>query len=214
MHHGQCAPQCVTSYRLQKALNNVKVTTMLVSQAEFARMKSVTAAAVSQWKRQGRLTMVGKMVDLERTEENLLTHSRHHSKRIKPALDVNLKPHAVNIKIGREVNRAGLWDDDVLLAPVDGLPWQAHHYADGIDTGANDLSVLLLKSGMEPDATKALVRAWIARQRHGWVGVLDDVLAPPAGCATWADCALFRAPWPEDASAGWAELVAEAGSAS
>lgn len=44
---------------------------MLVKQSEFARMHGVSGAAVTRWKKEGRLVMVGKQVDAEKSNERL-----------------------------------------------------------------------------------------------------------------------------------------------
>ena len=190
---------------------------MLVTQAEFAKMKSVTPAAVSQWKSEDRLVVVGKKIDVEATEERLLRESRFHSKRIKPALNLNMKPPELNdgnVKYpdirAPIVKRVGPWDDAVPVAAIDGLPNVAHDYAIATETGADDIALLLLRTGMSEEAVLAVVRAWVALQRKGWLEVLDDELDPPYGAASWAECALFTSPWPNEATSPWSEIVAEA----
>ena len=50
---------------------------MLVTQAEFSRMKGVSRKTVSEWKREGRIVIVDGMVDVERSQKKLLAASRH-----------------------------------------------------------------------------------------------------------------------------------------
>ena len=180
-------------------------------------MKSVTPAAVSQWKTEGRLTMVGRKVDVAATEDRLLRESRFHSKRIKPALNLNMKPPELNdgnVKYpdirAPIVKRVGPWDDAVPVAAIDGLPNVAHDYAIATETGADDIALLLLRTGMPEEAVLELVRAWVAIQRRGWIEVLEEELDPPFGAPTWADCNLFATPWPNEATSPWSEILADA----
>ena len=80
------------------------------------------------------------------------------------------------------------------MAAIDGLPNVAHDYAIAKETGADDIALMLLRTGMPEEAVLELVRAWVAIQRRGWIEVLEEELDPPFGAPTWliATCLPLR----------------------
>lgn len=64
----------------------------LITQAELARRKKVTRAAVTQWKNEGWLVMNGRLIDLEATESRMQKYASSRSKRLTPAATVTVKP--------------------------------------------------------------------------------------------------------------------------
>jgi hypothetical protein len=158
---------------------------MLVTQAQFAAMKSVSRAAVSQWKREGRIVIVGKLIDVAATERRLTTESSHRSKRVRPAAVLNL---IVPV-------REPLGDSPASVAAL-------------VTGGAADLAVILLRQGMPRDRAEAIVEEWLTRARVSATALLEDDLDPPAPFERWADHPAFTADWLEGTT--WAELEAEA----
>jgi hypothetical protein len=177
----------------QKRLTLESLFQMLVSQAEFARMKSVTSAAVSQWKREARLVIVGKMIDVDATERRLQTESRFRSKRVKPASADTVKP------------RSSLNTSELTAAPLADYPASMSAMATGC---AGDLAVILLRQGMPRERVRGVVEEWLTTARRSATTLLEDDLEPPPGFERWADHPAFREDWLDSTS--WAELKAEA----
>ena len=184
---------------------------MLVTQAQFAKMKSVTAAAVSQWKKEGRLVLVDKKVDVAATEERLLKESSYHSKRIKPASAADVKFPELNVK-------AAVYADGSVYDNPANLPPGVTDVSVAIFDGAFDLGALLLKHGLPIVEVRYLVDAWIRQQVDGWVGgrpglpdpaCSEDWPEPPLGFEGWRQHPLFTDISLPDHE--WEALLAEAG---
>jgi hypothetical protein len=185
---------------------------MLVSQAKYARLKSVTDAAVSQWKREGRLVMIGKKVDLEATEAKLRKYSSHRSKRLIPAADETVKL-ADQLKVN--VKHPAQYADGATYGNPANLPQSVVDIATAIADGAVGMAELLL-SHLPLDQVRTLVEAWVAGERRGWVSgpgapfcVADDENwpEPPIGFEQWCDHPLFTEQAPTEME--WEELQAE-----
>ena len=182
---------------------------MLVTQAQFARMKSVSAAAVSQWKSEGRLVIVGNQIDFEATERRLKTESSFRSKRVKPATATDVNSAALNVKRAEYAN-GSVYDD----SPAN-LPSPVVDVSVAIYGGGFDLARLLLSRRMPIAEVKAIVDSWIREQLDSWLGgpglpdgAGEDWPDPPLGFDGWHEHPLFT-----DASLPdheWAELIAEA----
>jgi hypothetical protein len=121
---------------------------MLVTQSQFAAMKSVSRAAVTQWKSEGRVVIVGKLIDVAATERRLTTESRHNSKRVKPAASTVKSPEL-------DVKPTLLVADD--------------HYAAGVCTGMGDVArsvpALLAQAAEEAGVPPAMAAALDANIR-------------------------------------------------
>jgi transcriptional regulator with XRE-family HTH domain len=169
----------------------------LITQAEFARRKQVTRAAVSQWAREKRLIFSGKLIDLEATEASMLANSRHRSKRSIPALaGVNLS--ADTIKPQLPVNATTLPEPmaTVVLA---------------IESGADDIAFFLARR-MPIEAIRTMVDQWVAKQRVGWVEIAAcEEWEPPPGGGRWSDHSAFTGP--ALTASDWSAIEAEAAAA-
>ena len=172
---------------------------MLVTQAEFANMKSVTPAAVSQWKSEDRLVVVGKKIDVEASEKRLLRESRFHSKRVKPATVADVK---LSLPPTELVKRSSvrLHNDD--------------HYSAGTCSGINGMAcsvpALVAEAAIDAGIPAELAQALNAALRpallrrmellmdlwgiHPFITADDDETNTILGRDTWVG-----RQWPEDA---------------
>jgi hypothetical protein len=165
----------------------------LITQAEFARRKNVTRAAVSQWKSEGRLKLVRKLIDFEATEAAMIPGASYRSKRRIPARQGDVNP------------MAPLNADNAPAAPLGNYPAAMSALVTG---GASDMAVVLLRSKMPRDRVATVVQAWLSIARHSATELLTEDLDAPPGVARWADHPAFQESWL--ASTSWAELEAEA----
>jgi hypothetical protein len=172
----------------------------LITQSEFAKRKNVTRAAVTQWKNEGRIKMVGRLIDLEATEASMVPGSSHRSKRHVPARQGAVKPRDEIVKPKPPLNTA-----EVTHAPLEEYPASMSAMVTG---GASDLAVILLRSGMPRDRVATAVEEWLIVARHSATELLEDDIDPPPGFDRWADHPAFQEPWLTSTS--WAELEAEA----
>ena len=168
----------------------------LVTQAEFARRKQVSRAAVTQWAHEKRLIFSGKLIDLEATEAAMIPNSRHRSKRRIPAA-AEVKLAAETVKSDPALNTA-----ELIQPPLDDYPASMSAMTTGC---ASDLAVILLRSGMPQDRVAALVDEWLTVARRGATELLEDDLNPPPGFNRWADHPGFQGSWLS--GTGWQELA-------
>jgi hypothetical protein len=159
----------------------------LITQAALAARKDVSRAAVSQWKREGRLVMVGKFVDFEKTEEVLVRQSRFHSKRRVPSRTVDVKSSAAPVK-----SSPNLTEPAAIAVTV----------AVVLESAASELALILRRS-LPLAEVKAIVLEWVEKERDGWVGgrpglpdacADDDWPKPSSGYTKWRDHPLFSSP--------------------
>ena len=165
----------------------------LITQAEFARLKSVSKAAVSQWKKEGRIKMVGKLIDLEETETIMVPGSSFRSKRRVPARHDGVKLPTEIVNRAPKLNSQPLASYPVSMSVM-------------ITGCAADLAIILLRAGLPRAQVQVIADEWFTTARCSALGLLENDLAPPAGFERWADHPGFRDPWLTD----WAELEYEA----
>jgi hypothetical protein len=167
----------------------------MVTQTEFARLKGVSKSAVTQWKNEGRLTIIGKLIDLEATEATMVPGSSHRSKRRVPARPdgVKLPPEIVN------------WPHS-LNSPPEPLADYPGSMAAMLTGCAGDLAIIMLRSGSSREQVQVLVDEWSRTARHSALALLEDDLNPPAGFDRWADHPAFQENW----FTTWEELEYEA----
>lgn len=154
------------------------------TQADFARLKSVSRATVTNWKRQGRIVMIGDLVDVEASQNRLLRNSSHRAKGglapLSAQIPVNPIPHAVT-----------------MLAVT------------GLDAGMDAAEAVLR---MVPDETmaRAVADTVTDMAMRSAIEFADEDYEPPPGCQSWADTALFRGQPTHDVRHEWAEMTADA----
>jgi hypothetical protein len=170
----------------------------LITQSEFATRKNVSRAAVTQWKNEGRIKMVGNLVDLEATEATMIQNSRHRSKRRIPAQQSSVKLSADTVKPAQMLNTP-----EPTCAPLADYPGSMSAMVTGC---AEDLAIILLRAGMPQERTQAVVDEWLAVARHSATELLEEDLDPPPGFERWEDHPGFQEPW----LTSWVELESEA----
>ncbi len=163
-----------------------------VSQADLARRYKVSRKTVTKWKAQGRLVMVGKSVDLERTMAELRLQHTRRSKRVTPEhrMDVTSTPRSVTS----------------LPKTVPPPPGGVCTVSALLGSSAECLAVLLLRLGHPRPIVQREVDAWFAEQRQGAVECIGEDFPVPAGLTSWAEHPVLSVPWME--STTWAELEA------
>lgn len=185
-----------------------------VSQAEFARLKSVSKKTVTEWKQQGRLVIVGKRVDVEASQQRLLDGSSHKSagKRRAVTRSVTL-PAQVTPEVTNSLKPAVYADGAKFDNPVN-LPEAMLAVSGAIGSGAYDM-VLVLARRMPLADVKPLVAEWVDRTRRGYVGgpglpdteADDEWPAPPIGMKHWCEHPYFQG---DPINAGeWADIELE-----
>jgi len=132
-----------------------------MSMAEYARRVGVSRAAISHWKKEGRLVLQGSQVDVEQTDARLKRYRRDGL----PAIQENRKP----VKLGRPsvrrpANPAALRD-----ATADARPVETN--CCDIERGLSDLDWQQAFDWAE-DAQKE--RARLAAHCIGWMAVESD----------------------------------------
>ena len=85
----------------------------LITASELATRKGVTPAAVSLWKRAGKIVLVGKLVDFAATEALLAATSKRATKQRRPAAKLNIAEMPdVKISVPDTPGDVKLSDDD------------------------------------------------------------------------------------------------------
>lgn len=105
-----------------------------VTQAELARIYSVSRKTITKWKAEGRLALSGKLVDLEETQARLARSATSRTKRVTSAV-----PEA-----GRALptDSLGNADDGLVLRPMDGSTAGLTHdgaYSAGVTAGVIEM---------------------------------------------------------------------------
>lgn len=163
-----------------------------VSQTEFATMMGVTRQTVNTWKREGRIVMVGKSVDVEASRERLLRQSRTRSKALAGA-------RQLYVPTGDE--RGAVYDPPQDFGNPANLPDAAVDAAVAIEDGAATMA-RIIGPHLPMPLVRELVTEWIEHQRGSWVGGpgLPEAIAAcddwpvPSGYRGWNEHPLFAAP--------------------
>ena len=171
-----------------------------MSPAEFARAHGVSRARVSQWKNEGRLVLVGKLINVEETNKNFRGARIAAFEKVKGQLPLNKKSStALNLTPSNavEVKSVDLGDYDRAS-----VPYAVMNAAMAIESGAVDLACILA-SRLPISTIRAVVDEWVIRQREGWIGGpgLPTAVAeedgwepPPPAYAGWHAHPLFTGP--------------------
>ncbi len=173
-----------------------------ITQADFAREMGVSRKTITQWKSDGRIVMIGNLVDAAASRALVDETTGSLSK----------KRRGVRAKVtepARVTGKVTTYDPDLVPKSVSDIAW-------AIDSGAFDLAALLLPA-TPIDRVKAIVAEWVAAQRRAWVGGKGLPASeadcgwpsPPPGFTRWSDHPLFTEGSVSDAD--WIEIEAEAG---
>ncbi|HQT86361.1 MULTISPECIES: hypothetical protein [Acidiphilium] len=157
---------------------------------------------ITQWKSDGRIVMIGNLVDAAASRALVDETTGSLSK----------KRRGVRAKVtepARVTGKVTTYDPDLVPKSVSDIAW-------AIDSGAFDLAALLLPA-TPIDRVKAIVAEWVAAQRRAWVGGKGLPASeadcgwpsPPPGFTRWSDHPLFTEGSVSDAD--WIEIEAEAG---
>ena len=142
------------------------------TQAEFARMKGVSRTAVTKWKDQGRIVMVGNLVDVEASQERLLRYASHRA--VGSLGPVNYQA-AVN---------PPAWDWKDLPGDVGSVIIMA--LGVGIDAAEGILR------HTDDEAFALAVADWVTAQNiRAAIELIDEHNEPPAAFGSWAAHPVF-----------------------
>jgi hypothetical protein len=184
----------------------VSVSASPISQIAFARLMGVSRQTVNAWKRASLIAMVGKSVDAPASRARLLMHASSGSKALIGAQRLSTLPLEAT---------GALYDPPMEFENPANLPPEAVSAATAIEDGAATMARIIAPHLPMP-LVRALVEAWIDRQRDGWVGGegLPESVAQcddwpvPLGYQSWRDHPLFASLTID--AAEWAEIEAEA----
>lgn len=146
-----------------------------VSQAAFAKLKSVSRAAVSQWKTQGRLVFSGKLIDVEATQAKLLHGASFKSTGQSAALNM-----VANLTTSRHPLFDGAVGQDIAIA---------HHTS---DASAALIAAELLVAHLPEPTVRQIVGEMHQQLSKGTVEILDHEFEPPDGLESWGDHPSFH----------------------
>jgi hypothetical protein len=157
----------------------------LVSQADFAKLKSVSRATVTKWKQRGRLTMVGDMVDAEASQARLVQGAGYFAAGQRRPLAT------LPAVAGADVP-----------GPVKSLAIMAQ------GTGL-DAAEAVLRSGGDADLARAVAN-WITVKAIQAASDLSDFdFEPPPGFKRWASHPVFAETPSYLEASTWAEMIAD-----
>ena len=171
----------------------------LISQTEFAKLKNVSRAAVSQWKNEGRLKMVGKLIDLEATDAELVRGSSWRSKRHVPA-------RTQEVKLATKRSEATV----MFPAPGLGLPDLVMTISIFAQFAGLDAAEGILRHVADEPLARAVADDVSERAIRAAAEMLEEDMDPPVGCATWADHPIFKDAPEHCCPVKWAEMVRDA----
>jgi hypothetical protein len=171
-----------------------------VTLAEFSRLKSVSKKTVSQWKAEGRITLVEGKVDVEASQEKLLRNSRHRAKgRRAPVTFPADDRLQVTTRLAVGNDTRVLWHN---------LPPLCGEHLDGEDYGALTAAqrmaeavpaVLALTAeaiGLTADQTDRLQKQFRVSLMET-ASLLLDMMAvpPPPGSRSWDAAPMWNTAW-------------------
>lgn len=160
---------------------------MLVTQAEFSRMKGVSRKTVSEWKREGRIVIVDGMVDVERSQKKLLAASRHRATGRRAAVTL---PPADGAKV-----TPALWN---LSPPACGEHLSGEDYgalmaAQRLAEAAPAVLAVVADAIGLTASQAARLRPQVRVSMMETASLLLDAMAvpPPAGIRSWCDAPMW-----------------------
>lgn len=167
---------------------------MLVSQASFAEIVGVSRKSVSVWKKEGRVIMVGKLVDVEASRIALQKFTSSRSR---------IYGNVIAMRWASNTETPEGNNVDPEFPP---LPGAVANLTAAAESWAEDAAIAMLRHLPEPTVREVhadLLATW----RKEGAELADDDIDPPPGYVSWADHPSFAAP----VTTNWDELREIAG---